>query len=293
MFGRIKKNKKSFGRRGLKKYSRSTKNYSNPFFEKKKKRSQRNNKPVFSIKIKIIISIFLFCLFFLLWFLFYSNYFAIKTIEGRGAGRIDPRNIEKIAWSQISDSDFILWQQKNIFIFNKKELIKTLNLKFSFNDIIITKKLPDKIIIKFDEKQYSLVWLEKGIYYYIDAHGYVVDRIGDTSEEKDYPLIQNNTSFFIASNRISIDIKFLDYIFLLIDKIKNYNDLIIDRFLIDNNSNTLKVQIENGPQLFFDINSDIDKQLNKIITLKNEILKEDFYKKEYIDVRIGDRVYHR
>lgn len=275
-------------------YSSSVRTYTNPFFETKKKRSQGLSvESSIPMRIKLIILLVLGLFVLIFWLAFYSNYFVIKSIEARGGEGLNPRDIESIAWSQINDSAFILWPQKNIFIFDKEELIKTLNLKYSFNNIIVKKKLPNKIIINYNEKEYSLMWLEKDIYYYTDAHGYVIKRIGDAPENKDYPLIENKSSFFIESNRVAIDQVLIDYALTLFDKMASYPDMPIDRFIIEDDNTTLKVQLKDGPKLFFNITKDPDEQLNKIVTLKNEILKEDFDKKEYIDVRIGDRVYYR
>jgi hypothetical protein len=48
-----------------------------------------------------------------------------------------------------------------------------------------------------------------------------------------------------------------------------------------------------GPAVYFNIEEDIDKQINKLIIIKNEKIKKDFNKKTYIDLRYGDRVYYR
>ncbi len=275
-------------------YSNSTKKYSNPFFKTKKRRSQdRRDSSNISFKIKLIVFAVLGLFAFTFWFIYYSSYFVVASIEARGGERLDAGSIESIAWSQINDSDFILWQQKNIFIFDEKELIETLNLKYSFNDIIVSKKLPNKIIITYDEKEHSFVWLENDIYYYTDIHGYIIEKIGGETEDKNYPLLENKSSYHINSNKITVDQRLIEYVFVFIDKMKAYPELQVDRFLLEDNNSVVKIQLKDGPQLFFNIENDIDKQIAKIMTLKNDILKDDFFKKEYIDVRIGDRVYHR
>jgi len=48
-----------------------------------------------------------------------------------------------------------------------------------------------------------------------------------------------------------------------------------------------------GPKIFFNTEEGIDKQINKLLVIKNEKLKDDFNGKEYIDLRYGDRVYYR
>ena len=117
-------------------YSGSVKTYTNPFFEAKKKRNPGLRiEASIPMRIKLIILSVLGCLALIFWFSLYSNYFAIKSIEARGGEGLNPRDIETVAWSQINDSAFVLWQQKNIFIFNKEELIKTLNLEITVGHI--------------------------------------------------------------------------------------------------------------------------------------------------------------
>ncbi len=278
-----------------KRYTRSSHNYTNPFFKQKRSRKlPKVYSSILSFKQKIVIFLFFIFLLSGFYLVFYSQYFNIKIITGRGEGRLDPVNVEAIAWQQIHDSDFIFWPQKNIFIFNKQEFIKNLNLKFSFNEINVKKKLPNKIIIDYKEKEHSLIWLEKDIYYYIDNLGYIVERIGDNEVKKDYPLVKNISSLTMDANRVAVDKKFLVTIFSLLEKIKG-KDFLVDYFLIDGNasSTSLSLQLQNGPKLIFATSRDLDKQLKKIYALKNDILQDDFFKKEYIDVRVGDRAYYR
>lgn len=279
------------------KYLNPQKSYNNPFFESRPRKTA-NVKKRSSFRFaerKLLIILVVICIILIVgfWFSFYSSYFMIKHIEARGEGRLDTFAIEQLAWDQIHDSDFILWQQKNIFIFDEEELIETLKLKYAFNEIIVEKKLADKIIIKYNEKEHSMIWFEKGIYYYADPLGYIIERIGDQNENKDYPIVENVSEFVVNNSKVTIDQELIKNVFVLNDKFKKIDDMTISRFLIESNSTTLKIVLENGPNLFFNIVGDLDKQINKIETLKNDILKEDFFKKEYIDVRIGDRVYHR
>jgi cell division septal protein FtsQ len=277
-----------------KRFLQAEKKYSNPFFKPKKRRSHViGSKSIFSLKVKLISAAVLSSVALLVWLFLYSHVFTIEYIEARGEGRLNPMGVEAIAWQQLDDSDFLLWPQKNIFIFDKQELKDTLNLKYSFNDIIVSKKLPDKLIVQYKEKEHSLIWQEKGIYFYTDNHGFIVERIGDKRGEKDYPLIVNDSSYFIDNNRVGIRQELIDNVFVLIDKLKGNETFKIDHFLVDDNSTTLKLKLKDAPFLYFNISADIDKQINKLMTLKNEILKEDFNKKEYIDVRTGDRVYYK
>ena len=267
------------------------KKYTNPFFQKSKKRKRRRVSNPRILKISKFFSLSL--IFFIglaVWFIFYSNFFSIKKIEVRGGDRINPESIEDVAWKQISDSYLTVIPQKNIFIFNKNRLKTALENKYVFNDLVVIKKVPDKIVIEFNEKEYALILQEGDRYYYCDGEVEVISEIDNVLEigQKDYPIIEN------LIERTKIKQEQVNYILNLFQTFKNYEkEFKINKFIIDKELNTVKVQLLNGPKIFFNTREEIEKQINKAVIIKNEKLKESFFTKEYIDVRIGDSIYYR
>ena len=79
----------------------------------------------------------------------------------------------------------------------------------------------------------------------------------------------------------------------LFDQFKKQNDLILEKLIIDSEVDTIKVKILDGPEIYFNISEVLEKQFKKLIILKNERLKNEFNKKTYIDLRIGDSIYYR
>ncbi|HAM87992.1 MAG: Cell division protein DivIB [Candidatus Falkowbacteria bacterium GW2011_GWC2_38_22] len=271
-----------------------SKKYTNPFFQESKKRKRHFALGLNKANAATISGILVFCL--LIWFLIYSKYFAISATEIKGEGRIDPAMIEKLVWEQINSSYFVLFPQKNIFIFNKNDLKSLLEERFAFNNLEIKKKIPNKLIIRFSEKEYAIIWQEGESYYYGDSQGYVITQLENTLEvnKKDYPLIQNQKTKKLSENSADIEERYISYVLELFKRFKASTEIPpLDFFIIDDDVNTVKIKLVDGPKLFFNINEDMDKQLNKVMIIKNEKLKEDFFKKEYIDVRIGDSIYIR
>lgn len=288
------KNKNRFRKKGGVSYG--SKKYSNPFFSKRKKTSKKKLVSETAIKRLRIISVAaITALAVSVWFLFYSNYFAINNIKADGGGRIPPETVEKLAWQQINDSFIVILPQKNIFFFSKNKLKKSLEEKYSFNSLDIQKKLPSTIIVKYDEKQYAMIWNEEDNYFYTDEKGYIITEVNLLEvKQKDYPIIKNNTDKKITDNNIPVGTEYTNYAMALFEKFKEYNnEFEIDKFIIDKEINTVKAAIIEGPQIYFDIRSEIDKQFNKLLVIKREKIKDSFYSKTYIDVRIGDSVYYR
>lgn len=270
-----------------------SKKYTNPFFQNNRKKRRIFNSGYNRTKIIIILSLLFLGI--LIWLFFYSKYFTINSTEIKGEGRIDPSVIEKIVWDQIESSYFILLPQGNIFIFDKEKLRNILVEKFAFNNLIIEKKLPNKLIIRFSEKEYAIIWQEGERYFYGDNQGFVITELSNVLDvnKKDYPIIQNQKTKKLDENLADIETQYIDYVLRLFKEFKGYTELPIDYFIIDDDLNTVKVKLLDGPKLFFNINEDIQKQINKVMIIKNEKLKNDFFKKEYIDVRIGDSIYIR
>ena len=279
---KTRKNNKKFYQR---------KKYTNPFFQKSKKQKKyRTN----SSRILKISKFFLLGLIFFIgstvWFVFYSNYFSIKEIEIRGGDKINPELIREAAWKQINDSYLVVIPQKNIFIFNKNKLKNTLENKYVFNNLLVVKKIPNKIIVEFNEKEYALILQSGDRYYYCSDKAEIISEIDNIIEisQKDYPIIKN------LIERTRIKQEQIAYILELFQAFKDYEkEFKINKFIIDEELNTVKVKLLDGPKIFFSTKGEIEKQINKAVIIKNEKLKESFFDKEYIDVRIGDSIYYR
>lgn len=271
-----------------------SKTYSNPFFDEKKKLRQ-SREAIFSFKIKIILYLILVFLLSIVWFLFYSNYFKIKNINVNGGGKIPPAEIEKITWEQADTSFFVLIPKRDIFLFNTNKLEEKLKEKYSFNELSIAKKIPNTINISYNEKKYAFVWKEDDKFYYAGIGGEV---ISEASEEeiagKNYPIIYNLSDHKMNDRQIGIDHIYTDFALELCSKLKNYPDeFTVDNVIVDNEINTVKIQLASGPTIYFNTERNSDEQIEKLLIIKKEKIKDDFMSKTYIDLRVGNSVYYR
>ncbi|MFH1427496.1 MAG: hypothetical protein ABIG60_03120 [Patescibacteria group bacterium] len=270
----------------------SKKKYKNPFFQNKKRR--RNYYQFLTLKIKLIIisgfiiaaaGIYFFC---------FTNFFNIKQVEITGLIKLTSAEIEDIVWQQTNKRRFLIGLQKNIFLFKRGELENSLNNSYGFDQTIITKKIPNLLKLELKEKSYAFIWHENEKYYYADQNGSLINEVSPLEiSGKKYPLIYNETNNQIVDKQIGVDSKYVNYILNLFKEFKSNNEIKIERFIIDQDLNTIKMAIISGPQVYFNIEEDLTKQINKLLVVKKEKLKDDFNKKIYIDLRFGDRVYYR
>lgn len=151
--------------------------------EKKKKRLKLIIKCTSIIILMIIISIIAFT----------SPIFNIKNIEVIGNNQVPQDTI--ISLSKISTGE-------NIFKFSKTDVQKSIKENPYVENIEVSRKFPNKVQIKIQEreKRFSMAFLNR--YAYIDTQGYILE-ISENS--LDLPIIQGlstNEENIIAGNRL-------------------------------------------------------------------------------------------
>lgn len=272
-----------------------SKNYANPFFEKKRKSVQTGPLFDFLRKIRIASLIILGASACLAAFALYSGFFTIKDIEINGGGRINQDEVRQIVNDQINSSYIKILPQKNILIFSKDRLKASLESLYSFNSLEIIKKYPKKIQINFKEKTYAFIFKEDGKFYYADEAGSIIEEVSPLEiTNKAYPTIDNQSSQKIANKAITLNPDYIRFSLALYPEMKKHEDQFkVTEIIFDDDQKTVKVALENAPRVFFNTESDIGEQIKKLLIIKQEKLKDDFMKKEYIDLRYGDSVYYK
>lgn len=288
----------SFGkRRKFTKLDYREKKYQNPFFQNKKSSFKKidlkhffalikSRLTIIGISIIIILGVYLF---------FFSSLFEIKKTNLSGLSRIEEKEILNLINIQKEKNFLLLFKQKNLLILNKDQLAENFEKKYEFAKIEIEKKFPNTLNIKIQEKSLALIWLEEGIYYNTDIDGRIISEVSPLDISKDiYPIIENKTEQNIENYQINFDKQKIDYALDLFSEfIIDVPDIKLEKIIFDKDIDAIKIRVAGGPEIYFNLQEDLNKQINKLITIKNEILKNDFYQKTYIDLRYGERVYYR
>ncbi len=115
--------------------------------------------------------------FFIIYFLFFSQLFLIKEIKVNGNRSINSENIENITMLEISSAIFGFIPGNNFF-FDKNEMVKlALTEEFSeIKSIEVKRIFPNALEIKIVEKKPTIIWCRLDDCYYIDNGGVVFAR---------------------------------------------------------------------------------------------------------------------
>ena len=309
---------------GVKKIKKDyqAKKLANPFFRKKEKKPEG----LFVKRFKLISLLILISA--LIWFFTCSSWWKITEIEIKGLERLSSETIKAELDLLFETNSLLIFSQQNIFIFNKDATAEVIKDKFNLTDIKIKKRWPRKLIIDISERPYAFIYYEQGKYYFSSADNYLMAEIilqeaereelatssletqaiassaetvllegelisiNDIEKEK-YFIIENknNDSLIRSDGKIKLDENYLTFIFSLNRELRFYN-FQLDRFIIaDQYYNSVFAKIIDGPQIYFNVNNDIKTQLDNLILVKNNKIKDNFNRLEYIDLRYGDKIY--
>jgi len=135
--------------------------------------ARKKNNLVKNLKVVVVVGL----VFFVVYFLFFSQFFLIKEIKVNGNKSINSENIENIVMAEISDMKFGLIPENN-FLFDKNEKVKTkLAEEFSeIKSVEVKRIFPNGLEIKITEKEPTIIWCRLDNCYYIDNNGAVFMR---------------------------------------------------------------------------------------------------------------------
>lgn len=282
----------STGKRQFKNYrikkDYQTKNLKNPFFH-----SNKNVKKSRTIGIGFYIAGVLIILFSVLYTLFLSPLLLINSIKINGLGRLPESAISELLWSQTDKKSIWPFKQKNLLLFDSQEAETELMTNFNFSKIKINKKLFNSLSVDIEERPYAFIWQEQGTSYYSDSKGFIIrDSMVSPEDLNKFPVISNETpSSLIENDYLKVDPNYLTFIFSLKTLTEKNPEIGVSRYLISQELNTVKVLFQNGLLAYFSIKDDVNKQVDKLLVVKKEKIKDNLSKINYIDLRYGDKVY--
>ncbi len=263
------------------------KNLCNPFFHKPKKKPNKR----FYIFL-LVASIAL--LFFLVWFFLAAPLWQINNIKVEGLTRISSDDIIYKVREQEQKSRYGLLKQTNIWLFDKEEVHETILASYNLASLEIIKRPMGTIIIKVGERPYSFIFQQGNDFFYSAIDGYIIRESAVTEDDKPRYLIlenRNPNSLIDEKNKINISDSYLNFILDLANQITAHPELSVERFIIDQEFNTIKVKFKDGPLVYFNTKTSAAAQIERLVLVKNDKIKDNFNKTNYIDLRYGDRIF--
>jgi cell division septal protein FtsQ len=235
------------------------------------------------------------------YFIFYSPYFSIKSINISGLERINHEEIKGMVETQMAERRFFIFKQNNIFVFDENAASKNINEKYALKVFKIDKRLPEALIISVEERSPALIWKTSEKYYIVDWDGTIIREI--TPEEvSGYQENQPGAKMALVFDDSNASVGFKDKILSseTVLAISNLQinipaaGLMISNFKVtDKNDSAIKCLTGEGWEIYFSVIGDLNAQLEKLRTFLKEKKSEDRKSLQYVDLRFTDRIYYK
>ncbi|MFA6422620.1 MAG: hypothetical protein WCV92_04440 [Candidatus Buchananbacteria bacterium] len=254
------------------------KSFSNPYFDKFK----RGFNTKFYLKILLVI--------FLVYVFIYSDVFKIKNVEITGNDLISQDEFKNSVNSYLNQWTFFLLPKNNLIIFNKPKLKDEVSKKFALDSIEI-KKGWQKLKISIKEKICYLIINNGKAYYYVGLDGIITKQLSSDEiikRQNQLPVININKDVNIG-DRLFSEQK-INYILGLDKKLEEIK--IAPKYFEDRGVVEVSVIFAEGWQAYFDMNSDVNISVENLKLILDKKIK-DRKSLQYIDLRMGDKVYYK
>ena len=230
----------------------------------------------------------------LIWFLFFTQSFAIQAVTVIDARPQTTAAVEDIVESELLKSSWY----SNIF-FTPVEVIED-HIASSLPQVRtahINRKLPSTLVVVIQEKTPALLLLSGGKYYFVDTEGIAYEEAQlDTLPGTVLPTVKNND----RGARVTIDTRAVDASFVqLIQSTHNtlpeYTEAEVAEIRIPSlATREVYFLLTNNWEIRFDSTRPAEGQMKILKRIIEEIVTlEEKKTLEYIDLRIPDRIYYR
>ncbi len=252
------------------------------------------------------------CLFF---FIFFSRTFIIEYVDIQSVNAIDASSVRAVVFEQMEEGRFFFFPQKNIFIFSKKQLEKTLNEKFFIHSLAIKKKIPHTLSLSMDAKAFRLIWLNNEAAFDVDSEGNlfrVIEggtasfsrirthgpfvRDSQASKEADMmagvPIVYDET---LQKSVIGTKVLSRDAVLFIQDAYALFvSSGYKPRYVITRTGDpTVQIIMEEGWRVLLSILEPVRPQYDHVQTVMAHTIKNNRSSLNYIDARFDNRVYYK
>jgi cell division septal protein FtsQ len=276
------------------------------------KRPFRLKKGFFKLTIfRVVNFILLVGVIFGIYFFLFSNFYNITNIEILGNQIISTDDILDIANNYLTKKTFLIFSNKNIFIFSKKEFKKRMGEYVLLDELKIEKILPNTIRINLKEREAALKWISNDQEYLVDKKGIIIKKFYKLSVPKIYQLdnsqqrVETEKDNFLqvidlANEDVNLGDNVLkcediNFISQLQQKFSRSDYAKLKNITVPNKlPKYIIVNTEAGWLIYFNLSETIESQINRLdLLVREKIKKENVNRLDYIDLRLGESVYYK
>ncbi|MFH2104839.1 MAG: hypothetical protein ABII72_01245 [Parcubacteria group bacterium] len=233
---------------------------------------------------------------FLIYFLFFTNFFRVNKIILIDNVEVSQTEVEKVFDKFRERKRLWILPADNIFLLNKDDLNKFLIAEIPrLEQVEIEKKLTDMVKVKTKERQLLLVWVAGNELHYVDQYGSVCCRATlDEVVERDLPLVYDSNDREVYLREEVVTRNFVGFLQDLHQKFPQQVDAEIKKFWAPSIlAKEVHLETEAGWRVYFSIDRSVESQLGDLKIVMDEQIKTRIERVDYIDLRIDNWAYYK
>lgn len=130
-----------------------------------------------------------------LYLLFFSPYFEVRSATVVGNQKISYEDVQKALRDTESARNTLFFPQDNLFLIQSSVIAEKLREEFFIVESVkVQKVFPNIIRVKITEKTPVAVWQQNNSRFYVDQRGYVIDRVDITADTGTIPVVINQVA---------------------------------------------------------------------------------------------------
>ena len=256
-------------------------------YKKRYRRKKIKKKKKLRISRRAIKAIFILCILGgIVWFLFFSSFFQVKSIEIYGQNPEIKKQLHQIIEKHIETQKILFLPTKTIFLLSTNKLTHLLQEQFpEISSIQIHKKYPQGIVVRYKPRTPFVNFCHHNQCFLMDKQGVIFK----SGKNKDLVTVIDNQIDEIQLGNTPLTSKNKDLLWELIEEISSKINYSIKEIYLK--GDTIEVVMNEGWKAIFDLNKDISYQTNILALFLENQLQED-KELEYIDLRF-DKIFYK
>lgn len=229
--------------------------------------------------IKVGVGLFLV---FIIYFVFYSNFFILDNLKVTGTHLLEPDEVTAVLFEKGFTSVNAVTFMEGLA---KRKIMKqnqVADVKFKKNLISNT------LTVVITEHQTSIIWQVGGQQFLINRFGVVYDEA-----EPGSPLlvVEDRKNVPVSLNQRIVTTSFIEFVTSFAANLPRRTNITIRRIVVPETTFEVEMETKDGWRIILDTTASWEEQLNNLVRVLREM--SDQSPNEYIDLRIGKRVYYK
>lgn len=254
----------------------------------KPKKKKKNRKPFLWAAVGLIVVLGI------IYVILFLPFWKIKKVEANGTEKVSSAELISAVGEYLGGFKLAKILKGNYLFFSEKKLAEYLKGNFpGLKEISVNKKLPPGLIVKARDRQKVMVYCGREQCFFLDEDGIAFESAPEIYGGLNVVLKDNSGRETQPGNKM-IEVSLINFMLKAQKVIINDLNMSLVNFEIGNYpTSDVNVEMPEGWKIMLDSKLSLQEQISALKKVLDDKIKDQRNRLEYIDLRIGNRVYYK